>query len=220
MFVSNGVKLFGDNGEDVKGSTFNSAEGKQVMQWLADQKTNAGVVDASTAAIASLQSGKVDAYLDGPWDSVAIQKALGDNFAVAAYPTADFGSGAKQMQAFLGIETFAVNSNSKNQVAAAALAEFITNEESQTTIWKEQGQVPVAKKVQEDSAVKDNAMAQATIQMAKEGNSVLMPKLPEMANMWNLAAPLIQGAYSGTIQPANFATQLETFNTNIAKSTN
>ncbi|MDR0199578.1 MAG: extracellular solute-binding protein [Streptococcaceae bacterium] len=229
-FISNGVKLYGSDGQDLKGSTFNSTEGKQVMQWIANLKSNKGVLDASTAAIGDLQSGKAAAYFDGPWDSASISKALGSNFAVTTYPTTDYGNGKQtQMQSFIGIEAFAVNSQTKSAAAATALAEYITSKDAQlNTWWKEQGQIPVNTAAQSSAkdiastAIGDKtnsaAVLNATVNQVKF--STLMPALPEMANMWNLAGPLIVGAYNGKIPASQFASQLETFNTNIAKSAN
>lgn len=218
-FISNGVKLYGSDGSDLSGSTFNTTAGKEVMSWIAGLKNNSGVIDASTAAISNLASGKADAYFDGPWDSTSIKKALGDNFAVTTYPTVNYGSGTKQMQSFVGIETFAVNTNTKSQAASIALAQYVTNKETQlNTWWKQQGQIPVNKDAQKDSSVANDAMASATIKQV--GFSTLMPNLPEMANMWNLAGPLIVGAYNGTIPSSQFAAKLDTFNTAIAKSSN
>lgn len=216
-FTTNGLQLYGENGEDLSGINFNTDAGTQVMNWIASLKSNKGVVDASTAAINDLKSGKADAYLDGPWDSAAIKKALGDNMAVAAYPTVDFGSGPKDLQAFTGIETFAVNSkgSSSEQRASVTLAEYLTNKETQLTVYKKQNQIPVNKEAQTSSIVKNDPMAQATFTMVKR--NVMMPKLPQMANMWNLAAPLIAGAYNGTIPAAQYPTKLQKFDTNATK---
>ncbi|MDR0297939.1 MAG: extracellular solute-binding protein [Streptococcaceae bacterium] len=227
-FISNGVKLYGSDGQDLNGSTFNTKEGEQVMSWIAGLKSNKNVIDASTAAIGDLKSGKAAAYFDGPWDSASISKALGSNFAVATYPTVDYGSGTKQMQSFVGIEAFAVNSSSKSQAASAALATYLTSKDTQlNTWWKEQGQIPVSKDAQTSAkTVASVAIGDATTSAlvldatTKQVNfSTLMPALPEMANMWNLSGPLIVGAYNGKITSSQFSSQLSTFNTNIAKST-
>jgi arabinogalactan oligomer/maltooligosaccharide transport system substrate-binding protein len=217
-FISNGVKLYGSDGSNLTGSTFNTKSGNEVMTWMAKLKSNTGVIDASTAAISDLASGKADAYFDGPWDSSSIEKALGSNFAVAVYPSVNYGSGTKQMQSFVGIETFAVNTNTKSQAASIALAEYMTSKSTQITVWKQQGQIPVNTSAQKDSSVTSDAMAEATMKQANF--STLMPNLPEMANMWNLAGPLIVGAYNGTIPAAQYDSQLSSFNTSIAKSTN
>lgn len=53
--------------------------------------------------------------------------------------------------------------------------------------------------------------------MAKEGNSVVMPKLPQMATFWNNAAPLINGAYTGSIKATDYQAQLQKFQDSISK---
>ena len=217
-FLSNGVKLYGSDGLSLTGSTFNSKNGEQVLSWIRSLKTNKGVLDASTAAISDLQSGKADAYFDGPWDSTSIKKALGDNFAVATYPKVNYGSGEKQMQSFVGIEAFAVNATSKHQQAAAALAQYLTSKETQLTVWKKQGQIPVNKAAQQSSTITSNEMATTTIKQANM--STLMPGLPEMATMWNAAGPLIVGSYNGTISSSQYPAQLAKFNSTISKGSN
>ena len=53
--------------------------------------------------------------------------------------------------------------------------------------------------------------------MSKEGNSVVMPKLPQMATFWNNAGPLMNGAYTGSIKPADYQAQLQKFQDSISK---
>ena len=208
-FLSNGTYLFGKDGETLDGTTANSAEGVQVMNWFAKQKANQGVHQSGSALLADLQSGKTSAVLDGPWDSAAIKKILGDNFGVSVFPTADFGSGAKQMQAFSGVGTLAVNSHAKDQAAAAALAAFLSNKESQLALYKANGAIPINKDAQSDSTVASDKVAQAVIKQVSY--STLMPKMPEMATFWNLAAPLIDNAYTGKTPATQFQAQLDTF---------
>ena len=82
------------------------------------------------------------------------KKILGKNFAVAPYPTIKLDGKDVQMQAFLGIATFAVNSHASgsNQKAAATLASFITNKESQLIVYDHSGQIPVDKTAQKRAA--------------------------------------------------------------------
>ena len=60
---------------------------------------------------------------------------------VAAYPTIDFGSGAKQMKAFLGVKLYAVNQQTEAPLAAMALAEYLSNQETQEIEFTENGVV-------------------------------------------------------------------------------
>ncbi|WP_347083532.1 extracellular solute-binding protein, partial [Enterococcus gallinarum] len=148
LFMSNGNVLYGEDGEDINGTNFNNEAGVEVLQWIADQKNNSGVLQASESALSDLQSGKSDAFLSGPWSKNDVEKALGDNMGVAAYPTIDFGSGAKQMKAFLGVKLYAVNQQTEAPLAAMALAEYLSNQETQEIEFTENGVVPSNKDAQ------------------------------------------------------------------------
>ncbi|AYG00729.1 extracellular solute-binding protein [Lactococcus allomyrinae] len=216
-FLSNGTVLFGKDGETLDGTDVSGDSGVQVLTWFAKQKANTGVVNSGQALLADLKSGKTAAVLDGPWDAGNIKKLLGDNYGVTTLPTIDFGSGSKQMQAFSGVGTLAVNSASKNQVAASKLAEYLSNADSQKELYKDNNAIPVAKSLQDDSTITNDPAAQAVIKQVP--NDTLMPKMPEMATFWNLAAPLINNTYLGKTPASQFATQLKTFQESISKAT-
>ena len=216
IFFSAGTKLYGDNGEDLKGSTFNSQNGVNALTWIAKQKSNKGVMQTSNA-LNQLKKGNADAIMDGPWNAANIKKILGKNFGVAKYPMVTVGGKKAQLEAFLGIEGFAVNSHTSNAKAASQLAAYITNKKSQLIAHKEAGQIPVLKSAVASSAVKSDPVAEAVIEMSKSGNSVLQPKLPQMATFWDGAAPLISGAYDGKIKASPYKAQRAKFDKKISK---
>lgn len=219
-FLSNGTVLFGKDGETLKGTDADSAKGVQVLNWFAAQKANAGVKNSGSALLADFQAGKTSAVLDGPWDATNIQKFLGKNMGVTTLPTIDFGSGAQQMQAFSGVGTLAINAKtpSADIPAANALAQYLSNEDSQMALYKEQAAIPVSKKAQNDSKVTSDPVAQAVIKQV--ANDTLMPKMPEMATFWTEAAPIIDNAYLGKTPAAQFQTQLTKFVADISKAIN
>ncbi|WP_225046555.1 extracellular solute-binding protein [Lacticaseibacillus kribbianus] len=218
VFLSAGTYLYGKDGETLKGTDVNSDKGVAAMTWFAQQKANKGVMQTSNA-LNQLKSGNAAAILDGPWDAANIKKILGENFAVAPYPTINVGGKEVQMQAFLGIGCFAVNSHTatKNQKAAATLADFVTNKASQLVVYKNSGAIPVDKSAQADSTVAADPVAKAVITMSDTGYSTIMPKMTQMATFWNLSAPLINGAYNGSIKSAQYADKLQTFVDAISK---
>lgn len=218
IFFSAGTYLYGKNGETLNGTNVANAKGVAAMTWLSQQKGNKNVMQTSNA-LNQLKSGNAAATLDGPWDAANIKKILGKNYAVAPYPTITVGGKKVQMQAFKGIETFAVNAHTatKDQKAAAALAQYITNKQSQLTVYKHSGQIPVDKSAQKSSQLKSDPEAKAVMIMAQSGYSVLQPKMSQMATFWNLSAPLINGAYTGSIKPAQFSAKLATFQKAISK---
>lgn len=216
VFFSAGTKLFGANGQQLKGSTFNSEQGINALKWYAAQKSNKGVMQTSNA-LNQLKKGNAQAILDGPWNAANIKRILGKNFAVAKYPSIEIAGKKVQMQAFLGIEGFAINSHTKNALAASKLAAFITNKKSQLIAHSEAGQIPVLKSAVNSSEIQNDPVAKSVIEMAKSGNSVLQPMLPQMAAFWNGAAPLISGTYDGKIKPAQYKAQLARLQSNIEK---
>lgn len=212
VMFSAGTKLFGDSGEEVKGSTFDSQNGVNAMKWYAEQKNNKGVM-----ALNQLKKGHAQAILDGPWNAANIKKILGKNLGVAPYPTIELGGKTAQMEAFLGIECFAVNSHTSNAKNAAILAKYLSNKENQLIVHKNAGEIPVNKAAQNTTEVKNDPVAKAVIQMAQPGYSVLQPKLPQMSIFWNDSAPLISGAYDGKIKPSQYKTKLAKLQKSISK---
>ncbi len=209
LFMSNGLYLYGENGEDPKGTNFNTEPGLKVMQWIADQKNNPGVVQTNAETLASLQSGKIDAFLSGPWSKNDVIKAIGDDMAVAPYPTIDFGDGPVQQKAFMGVKLFAVNQQTQVPLAAMALADYITNEAAQLTLFESNGIVPSNKAAQGNDAVKADAVSTAVVEMTQPTHTVVMPKIPEIVSFWPAMDAVINDTYKGKIKPADYQTKLD-----------
>ncbi|GFZ26434.1 extracellular solute-binding protein [Lactobacillus corticis] len=216
VMFSAGTYLYGKDGETLKGSTFNSENGVNALKWYAAQKNNKGVMQTSNA-LNQLKKGNAQAILDGPWNAANIKKILGKNFAVAKYPTITVGGKKAQMEAFLGIEGFAINSHTKYAKASTLLAAYITNKKSQLIAHEHAGQIPVLKAALKDSSVTSDPVAEAVAEMSKSGNSVLQPKLPQMATFWNNSAPLISGVYDGKIKSSQYKAQLAKLDKAISK---
>ena len=168
-------------------------------------------------ALNQLKKGNAQAILDGPWNAANIKKILGKNLGVAPYPTIEVGGKTAQMEAFLGIECFAVNSHTSNAKNAAILAKYLSNKENQLIVHKNAGEIPVNKAAQNTAEVKNDPVAKAVIQMAQPGYSVLQPKLPQMSIFWNDSAPLISGAYDGKIKPSQYKSKLAKLQKKISK---
>ncbi|MCE2142438.1 sugar ABC transporter substrate-binding protein, partial [Streptococcus thermophilus] len=69
----------------------------------------------------------------------------------------------------------------KDQAASQTVAQYLTTKAAQLKLFNSQGDVPTNLDAQKDDAVKSSDATKAVITMAKEGNSVVMPKLPQMA---------------------------------------
>lgn len=216
LFMSNDLYLYGETGEDPNGTNFNTEPGVEVLQWIADQKNNPGVIQSNAEALSNLESGVTDAFLSGPWSKNDVQKALGENMAVAAYPTVDFGNGETQMKAFLGVKLFAVNQQTEAPLAAMALANYLSNESSQLVEFEKMGVIPSNKALQSNEAVTNDAVAKAVMEMSQTTHSVVMPKIPEMVSFWPAMDAVINDTYKGNIKPADYMTKLDTLVTETA----
>ncbi len=209
LFMSNGLYLYGETGEDPNGTNFNTEPGVEVLQWIADQKNNPGVIQSNAEALSNLEAGVTDAFLSGPWSKNDVQKALGENMAVAAYPTVDFGNGEVQMKAFLGVKLFAVNQQTEAPLAAMALANYLSNESSQLVEFEKMGVIPSNKALQSNETVTNDAVAKAVMEMSQTTHSVVMPKIPEMVSFWPAMDAVINDTYKGNIKPADYMTKLD-----------
>lgn len=216
VFFTASAKLYGQNGSDPEGSKLANSNGVNAMKWLASQKSNKGAMQ-TTNALNQLQQGKADAIMDGPMDGVNIKKILGKNLGVAPYPTIQIGGKTKQLQSFLGIECFAINSRTRNAKNSATLARFLTNKQEQLVVHEKRGEIPTNKSAQQSSAVKNDPIAKSVIKMAQPGYSTIMPKLPQMLIFWDNANALVSGAYDGKIKPAQYKPQLAKFEKTISK---
>lgn len=75
LFMSVGNTLFGENGEDVKGTNWGNEKGVAVLKWIADQASNKGFVNLDANNVMSkFGDGSVASFESGPWDYEAAQK--------------------------------------------------------------------------------------------------------------------------------------------------
>jgi arabinogalactan oligomer/maltooligosaccharide transport system substrate-binding protein len=209
LFMSNGLYLYGETGEDPSGTNFNDEKGAEVLAWIAAQKNNPGVIQSGAEALANLEAGVSDAFLSGPWSKNDVTKALGENMGVAAYPTVDFGSGEVQMKAFLGVKLFAVNQQTDAPLASMALANYLSNETSQLIEFQEMGVIPSNKVVQESAEVQEDVVAKAVMEMSQSTHSVVMPKVPEIVSFWPAMDAIINDAYKGNITADEYMSKLD-----------
>ena len=219
LFMSNGLYLYGENGEDPSGTNFNNEKGAEVLAWIAAQKNNPGVIQSGAEALANLEAGVSDAFLSGPWSKNDVIKALGENMGVAAYPTVDFGSGEVQMKAFLGVKLFAVNQQTDAPLASMALANYLSNETSQLTEFQEMGVIPSNKVVQETAEVQEDVVAKAVMEMSQPTHSVVMPKVPEIVSFWPAMDAIINDAYKGNITESEYMEKLDKLVSDTSKVT-
>lgn len=216
FFLANSSLLYGENGEDPEGSTFNDGHGLETLKWISNLRENENVVHVKDDMVSSMLEGKIAAAIGGPWNKKDLVD-LGENLGVAPYPTADFGSGSKQMYSFQGVKLFAVKASTKAPLEAMALAEYLVNEENQIKRFELTGIIPSNEKAQDTDLVKSDAIGQAVAIMSQSDHSVVMPKIPAVASFWTQCSPLVNDAYAGKIAESDMQKKLDEFVSDISK---
>ncbi|MDT2462543.1 extracellular solute-binding protein [Enterococcus avium] len=217
LFMSVGDKLFGDTGEDVKGTDWNNPAGVSVLQWIADQKDNSGFVNVGDDYISQFENEKIAAFESGPWDKEKAIEAVGeDNLGIAVYPKMTIGSNEVQQKAFLGVKLYAVNQapadgDSKKIAADYKLASYLSSEAVQEAQFKDETRniIPSNTTIQEADYVTNDELANAVVTMSGSDYSVVMPKIPEMTNFWTASAAVLSDTYNGKIKPDQYQAKLD-----------
>ena len=217
LFMSVGDKLFGDTGEDVKGTDWNNPAGVSVLQWIADQKDNSGFVNVGDDYISQFENEKIAAFESGPWDKEKAIEAVGeDNLGIAVYPKMTIGGNEVQQKAFLGVKLYAGNQapadgDSKKIAADYKLASYLSSEAVQEAQFKDETRniIPSNTTIQEADYVTNDELANAVVTMSGSDYSVVMPKIPEMTNFWTASAAVLSDTYNGKIKPDQYQAKLD-----------
>lgn len=211
FYFANGVKLFGDKGLDVNGSTFNSPEALAVAKYISTLKSR-GLKNINDGDVVKLlKDGSVVAQATGSWKAQEYKKALGDNYAVAKLPTINIDGTDKQIVSFAGYTLYLVNAHTKYPQASMQLAEYLTNEENQIKAFKDRGVVPANLKAQSDSSVTSDETVAAQLEQAK--TSIPMPSLTQMTNFWSDSSmAYTKDIFEGKIKEAEMQTKLNAWN--------
>jgi arabinogalactan oligomer/maltooligosaccharide transport system substrate-binding protein len=215
--MSVGDKLFGDTGEDVKGTDWNNSAGISVLQWIADQKNNSGFINVGDDYISQFENEKIAAFESGPWDKEKAIEAVGkDNLGIAVYPKITIGGNEVQQKAFLGVKLYAVNQapadgDSKKIAADYKLASYLSSEAVQEAQFKDETRniIPSNTTIQEADYVTNDELANAVVTMSGSDYSVVMPKIPEMTNFWTASAAVLSDTYNGKIKPDQYQAKLD-----------
>lgn len=208
-FISNGTYLYGENGEDPYGTTFNSPKGVETLRWIANLKKNKNVVPVNADEISALRSGKINAVLSGVWNTEAIKEVLGENMGVAVYPSADLGSGEVNLFAFQQCNIFCINAFTQYPLDAMELTDYLTNKSTQLGMFKELGKVPSNIQARKSESIEKDPVARVVVRMTTKEHSVLMPKIPEMNVFWQHMNSLLADAYKGKIPQEDFPKSLD-----------
>lgn len=128
--------------------TFNSTNGKYKGVDVAEAMLKIAQNDAFVSAPDNnefknlIKSGDVIAGINGTWNSNTVREAFKDGYAAAKLPEYTVNGDSVQMCSFAGYKAVGVNSHTEHPEWAMRLAEWLTNENSQTEYFKTRGEAP------------------------------------------------------------------------------
>lgn len=111
-------------------------------------------------------SGTCGAGIDGSWDALSNQDALGDNYGAAKLPTINVNGEDTQIVSMFGYKYIGVNAASKFPRASQILANYLTGEECQTQRAEQLGWGPSNTKAAESDVVKNSVTISAILEQS------------------------------------------------------
>lgn len=137
--------------------TWNAAGGTDVAQAIIDLTASNVLVDMGDEDMATqIAEGNVAACVNGTWRAETAAEAWGDNYAATKLPTFNAGGKDCQMSSYSGYKLVGVNPHSANIGWAMLLAEYLTNEASQTARFEARGLGPANTAAATSPAVQAN----------------------------------------------------------------
>lgn len=142
---------------DWNGTSPDGYTGVDVAKAMAEIAANPGFLAVADGDLSNqIASGAVCAVISGTWDAGAAQAAFGDGYAATKLPTFTCAGDQVQMSCYSGFKLMGVNAYSKNTGWAVLLAEFLTNETSQTARFNARQLAPTNLNAAADDAVTSN----------------------------------------------------------------
>lgn len=142
---------------DWNGTSADGYTGVQVAQAMLNIAGHDGFLAVADGDLSNqIASGAVCAVVDGTWDAGACETAFGDGYAATKLPTFTVNGDQVQQGCFSGFKLMGVNAYSKNSGWAVLLAEFLTNEASQTARFQARQLAPTNNNAAADEAVTSN----------------------------------------------------------------
>ncbi len=158
-----GLNDDGTTAIDFNGTSKDGYTGVQVTQSMLNIASNKAFMAIADGDISNqIAGGTLAAVISGTWDAENAQKVFGNGYAAAKLPTYTLDGKQVQQGSVSGYKFIGVNAYSKNVGWATVLAEFLTNEESQTTRFEQRQLAPTNKKVAASDEVSKNVAIAAS----------------------------------------------------------
>lgn len=153
---------------DFNGTSEDGVTGVQVVSAMLKIASNEAFMAIADGDISNqIASGNLCAVVSGTWDGPACQEAFGDGYAATVLPTYMAGDQEIQTGSVGGCKLIGVNTHCEYAGWALLLADFLTNEESQTIHFEEREIGPSNINAQNSDAVKANVAIHAVLEQSQ-----------------------------------------------------
>ena len=158
-----GLNEDGTTAIDWNGTSADGYTGVDVVKGMISIASSPAFMPIADGDISNqIASGKLCAAVSGTWDAEAAQTAFGDGYAATKLPTFTCAGDQVQQGCFSGFKLIGVNAYSKQAGWAALLAEYLTNEESQTARFEARQLAPTNINAAANEAVSANVAIAAS----------------------------------------------------------
>lgn len=211
FFFGNGCTLFGADGYDATQCDFNSEAGVLVGKYILGLCQNAKVGNHDDALLlAGFKDGTLGASVTGTWNATAIQESLGENFGVAVMPQLTLEDGTViSPSTIVNFNLYGINAQTKYPLEAMALAEYITNAESQKLRFEMRNSTPTNVELVADTALLETSPAVLTL-TEQVKTSTVQPSIPQIGNFWSPMEAFGQDCIAGVVTNDNMQEKLDT----------
>lgn len=186
FFFAAGCTLFGADGMDPKSCDFNSEAGEKAAKYMLDLAKNPKFFCEvkEEVGIDYLKDGSLAAWCGGTWNTDAVKKALGKNYAATVMPTINIDGTDVSLKPYSSYKYIAVKATEDVQKAEAAqaLAVWLGGEQCQTDRLAARETAPTWNSVAESDAAKKSPAVSACIAQGATGYK--QPGITQMNNVW------------------------------------
>ncbi len=145
---------------------FNNETGVKVGEYIKKFVASNAFIGGKDEVLQSGVGKSIAAAVSGTWNADAVKDGFGDNYAATKLPTMNLDGEEVQMSSFGGYKLMGVKTATKHPEDAMALAEFLTNEESQVKRFEVLKLGPSNIKAADSDAVKENVALSALAEQA------------------------------------------------------
>jgi arabinogalactan oligomer / maltooligosaccharide transport system substrate-binding protein len=181
------------------------------MKFLTDFKAAGGILYKNdTDAKTDFLAGKIAGFIDGPWQSGDLQKALGDKLAVVPGPSGTGGN----FSPMTAPDGYYINASSANQDLAIQFALQMLSPENVKPFVDNAGHIPANTVLAADVANGTNVISKGFAQQVATGFA--RPTAKELDNYWtpfgNAIASVVEKGTDPTAAVADACTQMDKAN--------